>query len=380
MKETIFIVASDTALLDEQGIILGDNFNVIKVSSRDSLTEQIELEKPKSIILNVSELGQDAAQVCQLIQSVSTFTPDILVIASKSCDQQMLVQCYEAGVSDKLKMPFEPQELLLKAKLSVARKNKELSLLDEIKENQDIVFNTMKQASQYSLVMTFFKNIALCTSVEGVAERFFETMHALELCASLRVNLPTERYFHPKNKEVSTIERNVYEALLDKGRLFEFKNRLIVNDNNVSFLVKNIPQDETEMGQLRDYCAALVEGLEAKIVELNTQQGIDSAAVELGTSIDNLKGWIKEQNFIVNSAMSEMMMEIATSYHQLDMTDIQEEFLTSLIEKTTESISKAEIHLVNVSQELEEVNTTMSVITSSFKKPVQAQELDIELF
>ena len=380
MKETIFIVASDTALLDEQTMVLQDKFNVIKVSSTEKLTEQIELEKPKSIILNVSALDQAPVQLCELVQSVSSHKPDILIVASNSCDQQMLVQCYEAGVSDKLKMPFESQELLLKAKLSVARKNKELSLLNEIKENQDIVFNTMKQASQYSLVMTFFKNIALCTSVEDVAERFFETMHALELSSSLRVNLPTERYFHPNNKEVSAIEKNVYEALLDKGRLFEFKNRLIVNDNNVSFLVKNIPQDDAELGLLRDYCAALVEGIEAKVVELNTQQGIDSAAMELGTSIDNLKGWIKEQNFIVNSAMSEMMMEIATSYHQLDMTDIQEEFLTTLIEKTTENISKAEIHLVNVSQELEEVNNSMSVITSSFKKPSVVQELDIELF
>ncbi len=380
MKETIFIVADDNNFLTTHNKVLSESFSVFGVCNLDDLGLAIEAEKPKTLLLNISSFNDSLVSLCQTIISDQSYSPEIIILADESIDQAILQSYYEVGISDQLIEPFQSSELIAKLTLSVARKNRELSLLTEVKESQNMVFDTMKQASQYSLVMAFFKNIALCSSLEQVAEYFFETMSALELSATLRFNLPTVTYYHPDNKTVPLLEQNVYEALVDKGRLFEFKNRLIVNDNNVSFLVKNIPNDEAELGLLRDYCAALVEGLEAKVVELNTQRGIDNAAFELGDSINNLKDWIKEQNFIVNSAMSEMMMEIATSYHELDMTDVQENFLTSLIEKTTERISRAEIHLVNVSQELDEVNNSMAVITSSFKEPTLAPDLDIELF
>lgn len=380
MKETIFIVADDNNFLTTHNKVLSESFNVFGICNLDDLGCAIDAEKPKSLLLNISSFNDSLVELCQTIISDQNYSPEIIIIADQSIDQAILQSYYEVGVSDQLSQTCQSSELIAKLTLSVARKNRESSLLTEVKESQNMVFDTMKQASQYSLVMAFFKNVALCSSLEQLAECFFETMNALELSATLRFNLPTVTYYHPDNKAVPLIEQNVYEALVDKGRLFEFKNRLIVNDNNVSFLVKNIPNDEAELGLLRDYCAALVEGLEAKVVELNTQRGIDNAAFELGASINNLKDWIKEQNFIVNSAMSEMMMEIATSYHELDMTDVQENFLTSLIEKTTESISRAEIHLVNVSQELDEVNNSMAVITSSFKKPTLAPDLDIELF
>lgn len=380
MKETIFIVEDDNKVLANYNTALSHEFNVVTVNCEKTLSQAIENKKPKSLLLATNGLVSSASKFSLSTISSLNFVPEIIVVTTQACSEEELSSYYCDGISDSITAPVQTAELLARVKLSVARKNKELALLNEIKQNQDMIFTTMKQSSQYSLVMAFFKNIALCTSIEELTERFFETMSALELSATLRLNLPNVQYYHPQNKPVSIIERNVYEALLDKGRLFEFQKRLIVNDSNVSFLIKHIPEDEAELGQLKDYCAALVEGLEAKVVELHTQKGIDDAASELGTSINNLKGWIKEQNFIVNSAMSEMMMEIATSYHELDMTDIQENFLTSLIEKTTENISRAEIHLVNVSQELEEVNDSMAVITSSFKKAAPVFDTEIELF
>jgi hypothetical protein len=60
------------------------------------------------------------------------------------------------------------------------------------------------------------------------------------------------------------------------------------------------------------------------------------AILELAENIGELKLGVGQHNKIINSVMTNVMLEIAGSYHSLEMTEPQELFLNKLIEAATE--------------------------------------------
>lgn len=208
-------------------------------------------------------------------------------------------------------------------------------------------------------------------------------MSQFKLQCSLRVTLPTLCYFRADQEDVAPIEKDVFELLVNRGRIFPFSNRLIINDKHVSFIIKNPPKDESDLGQVRDYVAAMIEGLEAKVIELYSQTGMNSAIEDLNGNIHELNGGIKAHNQIINSVMSNMITEIAGSYHELEMTEAQESFLNALIEKSTEQLSSAEVQLVQIMTNLEKIKDNMETVqiaVSDNDTQSTSSVDDIELF
>jgi len=67
-----------------------------------------------------------------------------------------------------------------------------------------------------------------------------------------------------------------------------------------------------------------------------------------------------------NSVQSDM--EIAGSYHELEMTEAQESFLNTLIEKSTEQLSSAEVQLVQIMTNIENIKDNMETVQIAVSK------------
>jgi len=61
------------------------------------------------------------------------------------------------------------------------------------------------------------------------------------------------------------MEVELFDVLKNRGRLYNFGPRMIINDSHVSVLIKNMPlDDEIQVGRLRDILAVIIEGFEAR--------------------------------------------------------------------------------------------------------------------
>ena len=382
-KDVVFLIEDDKQYLDMYEQILSSEFKTVAfTSAKDALKKFKELT-PKTILLDLNLPDMSGMEFCEkLFSEYCTNTEvDIIIVSGETAPFSKLA-AFEAGVADYLTKPFELKELVFKVQNSVQRKLKEEQLTADTKESQQLIYTTMAQASQYSQVMTFFKNLSKCNSISEVAIVFFESMHYFGLRSSIKFKLPTDSYFRCDGIEISPIEKDVYSLLEPKGRLYMFSNRMIVNDNHVSFIIKNPPTDDHQLGQIRDYTAAMIEGLEAKTLELYSQAGMGKAILELSENIGELKFGVGQHNKIINSVMTNIMLEIAGSYHSLEMTEPQELFLNKLIEAATDELSNAEDILVEIMNRLEDLKLQMEKVqdAGSHKGLDIDDSSDIELF
>lgn len=220
----------------------------------------------------------------------------------------------------------------------------------------------MAQASQYSYVMNFFKALNHCITHKQVVSLFFEAMSFFKLHASILIKTDKSEYFDENFIDISPIEKNIYKLLGRKGRLYEFGSRLMVNGSNISFLVKNLPSDEAQAGQARDFLAALIERMETKLKDLELKPGVVSAVFDLNEAIGDIKLEMVEHNAIMSSVMMDMLTEISASYHALDLSEQQKEFFTSLVEQGGKKMKNAQGLLQKIQGNLESLKGKMEVI------------------
>ena len=382
-KETVFLIEDDSNYIEIYQQVLNTDFNTRSFTSAADALEKFNELKPKTIVLDLNLPEMNGIEFCNRLFSDYCSTTDIdIIFVSGETDPKQKLLTFEVGAADYLTKPFELKELFYKVSSSVKRQLKEEHLVEEASQSKQLIYTTMEQASQYSQVMDFFKNLSFCRSTADVANVFFESMKFFGLNTSIRFKLPSVSYFRQDGLSITPIEADVYALLEDRGRLFEFSNRLIINDKHVSFIIKNPPSDDHSLGQVRDYTAAIIEGLEAKLLELYATGSMDNVICELSTNIDELKQGISQHSQQVNGVMSNMMGDISASFHSLEMTEEQEAFLSKLLENGANQLNKSEDYLVDVMSRLESLKAQMEAVQEAVnqKQPESNDFNDIELF
>lgn len=382
-KEVVFIIEDDRNYIEIYEQVLCSEYQIVAFNSALAALEKFKELDPKTILLDLNLPEMNGIEFCRKLFSEYCSNTDVdIIFVSGESDPKMKFSAFEEGAVDYLTKPFEIKELVYKVNGSIQRRLKEEHLVSDALENKQLIYTTMAQASQYSQVMSFFKNLSKCKDVDQVASVFFESMEYFGLSSSIHFKLPTDSYYRHDGLAISPIEKEVYSLLEPKGRLFEFSKRMIVNDEHVSFILNNPPQDDHSLGQIRDYTAAMIEGLEGKVLELYSQSGMGSAIFELSSNIEELKSGVSQHNKLINAVMTNMMLEIAASFHLLEMTEPQELFLNGLVEKGLLELSNAENILVEIMSRLENLKLQMeNVQQAASPKGLDLDESsDIDLF
>ncbi|CCQ11349.1 DNA-binding response regulator [Pseudoalteromonas luteoviolacea B = ATCC 29581] len=352
-KPKILIIDDD---LDYCGVIaetLIDQYQCYFAHDGHSALDQFDAIKPDMVMLDLGLPDMSGFTLAeQIAENAGNHKYSLFVISGDSALDTKL-KAFASGADDFIAKPFEIKEL-------ISRVAKDLRLLEERKAlhiaNQEafqLVDVTMKQASQYSYVMNFFKQLNACDNQQQVVTAFFDAMRFFGLRASIGLRYPTWTLFDFTGGPVSPIEANVFETIVNKGRLIEFGPRMMVNGKKVSFLIKNMPSDDQIKGEVRDYAAALIEGVDAKLEDLALKGGMTLAISDLKQTVHDINDAMTEHNKIVNSVLSDMLQEISASYHSLELTEPQEEFFTHLVEKGVTQLSHSEGALYNTQVDLQ---------------------------
>lgn len=352
-KTKILIIDDDLdycALLAETLI---DEYQCYFAHDGQSALDQFAAIKPALVMLDLGLPDISGFTLCQSISAQAGSHLYSLFVISGDCSLDTKLRAFSMGADDFIAKPFEIKELLSRVERDLKLLEEKQALQQSHHEAYQLVDVTMKQASQYSYVMNFFKSLNACSTVAAVADAFFDAMRFFKLKASIVIRVPTTFHADFNGASISPIELNVYEMLANKGRLFEFGQRLMVNGHHVSFLIKNLPNDDAIQGEVRDYTAALVEGIDAKLEELALRSGVSTALSDLKSTVADINAAMQEHNKIMNSVLSDMLTKISSSYHSLELTEVQEEFFTTLVEEGVINLSQSEGALYNTQVDLQ---------------------------
>lgn len=367
-KNQILVIDDDPDYCALVAEVLSPEFDCIFAYSGTEGLKKFEQNcDPILVIVDLNLPDMSGFAICEQLQKFKSQREFAIFIISGDDESKSKMRAFDIGADDYIAKPFELNELYSRIKRSIAYVENQSSLKKEGDSTRQMANIAMAQASQYSYVMNFFKSLNTCQDTKQVAQLFYEAMAFFNLSASIKIEFQGDRYFDSNMGDVSPIEKSIYDLLKDHGRLYEFGKRLIINGRNVAFLIKNFPQDEHDAGQARDFLAALVEGIESKIDELKVRGAVVEATVELSQAVTNISEGLNKHNVAINSVMSDMITDISSSYHQLELTDLQEEYFTDMVAKGSVRMSGAECILKGVQEELKLILRKMESIEDMSK-------------
>lgn len=336
--------------------------------------------QPDIILLDINTPDMNGFETCKKFTNLECGKQPAVVFISASDDVATKIKAYEAGGHDFIVSPFAIEELIKKLERIGDLIKERDELKHSVEDTQSLAMTSMKQASHYGYIMNFFKSLYHSSSVDEVAKLFFDAMDYWQLNASLAIRLDKLYYFESVAvKTISPIERKIFVALAEAGRLYEFGNRMIVNDKHCSFLIKNMPDDAAFSGEIRDIVAAIIEGLEAKILDLKRQSGLELVTKELTNTINNVKEGVMTHNQLISSVITDMMGAVSSSFHSLDLTEPQEAFFHDLFEKSGQKIMSVEQVLLDIQEQLSLLSNQVAIIIEDTTELILPENSSTEL-
>ncbi len=380
--QKLLIIDADIHTLNSLNHCLGNDYQCLAIHPSKDLLAEANTFKPDILLIDIHAPDLRKASLIDSLSHLDCGKHVMVIFTSEQTDMATKIDAYNLGGHDFISKPFSETELANKmVNISAFIRERE-ELLSKAQDTQSLAITSMKQASHYGYIMNFFKNLYHSHRIQDVATLFFNAMEYWGLKACVTFRLDDQLYYSCSSKPfISPIERKIFVAMQDAGRLYSFGNRLLVNDVHTSFLIKNMPSDETKAGEIRDIVAAVIEGLEAKMIDLKRQAGLNLVTDKLTTTIANVEQSVNSHSQLVSSIITDMIGSVASSFHQLDLTETQEEFFHCMFEKSGERMMDVENILLSIQEQLSllsnQVTTIIEDTTEEMPSPTTNTELEL---
>ena len=316
---------------------LRGQFTLLDSSDLTEAIAYIHQQKPLLTILDMDLIleNQDEHLFTQIKTPLTLY-----ISAYDSLDQRL--KAYELGGDDFLGGDITSKALQTEVKRLFAMYEREQTLIKGKSDATQMALSAMTEASMYGDALRFINNLHSAETITAVRDLFFTYMKSLDLNTSLCLRCTTTNYYNSAKNPCSPIEIDIFKALGNKDRTIALSNRYIVNGTVVSFIVKDMPIDnELQMGRLRDILVTAVDGIDAKVLEIQRVNLIRETTQELADASKRLSYVVSAHKQYVASAMEKSITEINASFHRLDMSDEQELFFTALCTKLVEGLDQS---------------------------------------
>ncbi|MFT5235705.1 MAG: DNA-binding response OmpR family regulator [Shewanella sp.] len=354
----VWVVDDDLDYCELISEVLSDEYQVSLFNDANSYRGALEQETPALILMDINLPDVSGIELCQELMNSGKDVAVIFVSGMNTLEERL--RAYEVSAVDFIAKPFELKELQAKVQAVASYQAKKQTLMQAESMSRNMAFQSMTESSQYGAVLQFFRQCFLCNDYQSLADAFFELMEQLNLSTCLEIRDDGVHYFAPQHADISPIEANILELLDKHGRLYDFGSRTICNDKHVSFLIKNMPlDDEVLYGRLRDIIAVIVEGLEARVLDIGRQKMLELVFKEIQGLLGNISGAIIEHDQKFSAALATVITEIRSSFHILDMSEEQEDYFTSLVERNLKEASSAGDAFYRLQVSLKEVRNAV---------------------
>jgi len=382
-KKTILVVDDDQAINLLLVNSLSIKFNAVSAFSGAEAITYCSQHKPNAILLDVNLGDIDGRDVCTTLKNeYGASTPPIIFISGDNAEENV-ISCFEKGADDFIAKPFSAEQVVRKVdsllKYNVLINN----LKSQSNELSELVTTTMSQASSYGAVLQMVKQLNHCDSEQEIADAIFKFLSSQGLMSAIYFeNGDNSVCFDQKARICSPIVKEVFELAHNKKRLYPLGSRLMASDQHCSVLIMNPPGEGTEeYGVFIDVIAVIIEALEARYLGFLRERELENLHYELTEVIFELHESVEDVRSKKQKLIDDIVLRISLSFHQLDMSEEQEDFFSKMLEDTVMTHDDNNNVIMSLQKKL---SALVSDITE-LVKPQKAQteevtEDDVELF
>ena len=356
MLETkVLVVDDDPDFCNFAMEVLKDSYSVTTCTESDLVINQCKEEQPDIILLDINLNNANGYELCKKIKAANQEHQNSVIFVSGHDEEEQYLKSFEVGGDYFVQKPVNVKEL--QYKVGAVTKYLESKKLQTKKSEmaQKAAFSSMEEASCYGLVMQFLKKEYSTTN--SLIQSFFECLQRLGIHASLKMQREDSvTFLRDGQYNCSPIEKDVFQILKNRGRIYSFGTRLIINDRDISLLIKNMPiDDDLKSGLLRDALIVLVEGFRSRIIEIWRKEVLFDIVRDIKNLLGDVNG--NFQGFRGNTVkiMDQIQFDISTSMRLYDFTESQEDYITSILEDGLMELVSTQEHAATITDEFERI-------------------------
>lgn len=336
---------------------------------------------PDIILLDVEMPGMNGYEVCERLRELAETKDTPVVFLSSHSSIRERMQGYEVGADDYLVKPFEPENLLARVNVLLKYKEQREELLEQYELARKTALIAMTGTSELGVAMQFLERSYAYTTFEELSRGLFDTTDRLQLNCSLMITTDYGPLWFSSDGTIKPLEMEIIEMADKTTRFFDFGSRTIVNYQDISLLIKEMPLDDMERyGRLKDLMPVLLSAVYAKVGILKTEQALEEQSKELLSSFAKIRTsfYYLVKNLLENQSQStevlrSMTRELNMDLLRMGLDDDQEAYLLTRIDTAIELASEQ-------IDAREDIRKTFSVILPQLQGIIRQQETLVETY
>ncbi len=329
-KLKVMIVDDDEMTQMLISSILGDSYITYSANSGTSCLQQLPDLLPDVVLLDVNMPEMDGLDVCRQIRSDEKFRHMAIIFVSASDRKDEIIAGYEAGADDYIIKPLHHDALLAKVarNATLIRQRRETALLRSGPQTGDTRF-TQPYAR-------FAQELKSCTTLNAVAEKLFSFTRRANISCRMQIKHHGQFSYFADDGLMQPIESNLLEQMHGQGLVYPFGKRLIINFEQVSLLVRNMPEQNPEYSaQLLDFLIHLVGTCDVHVhllLQLQQQKDMSETLKSAADTLQFIHQEFSQHSSQVNQVLDSVALDFNRNLDQLHLTDEQEDFMVTLID------------------------------------------------
>ncbi|WP_317933431.1 PleD family two-component system response regulator [Halioxenophilus sp. WMMB6] len=293
---------------------------------------------PEVILLDVSMPGMDGYEACRkLKENPVTQEIDVIFISANDTTEEKL-RGYEVGGSDYLIKPVQPEELLQKVRLTINNRQQRIAASEEKQSALNAAMTAIMEASEQSIIINFLRQSFSAVDALELAQLIIDTTASFGLSSIAQIRLADENINVSSAAGMSALERELLYRLKDSGRILQKGNRLILNFENITQIIKDLPiDDEERAGRLRDHLMLVLESANNQFRSLSLAADVRLLMQEFKSSMQSLTNQQKLQKLRSVEILDSMVENVNVEFLSCGLTEGQENSLLNIISQAVEA-------------------------------------------
>ncbi len=345
-KALILCVDDEPVNLTIMEELLQGNYELSTVKSGQSCLQQVDVQKPDLILLDVNMPDMDGLETCAQLKA-STDTAEIpIIFVSALASHEELMAGYEAGGDDYITKPFSEEILQKKVQIALASQQRKRELKKISDKAVEALMSNLTTTEELGMVVKFLHRCQAANNLDDLARNVFDCLREFELDSSLLIVAEPENRVWFSDDIDRPMESQILESLRGQDRVVNFGTRLAINSDFTTILVRKLPSGQEAVERLRDQLSIMIEGLDTRLVAMQSEMLLDlrrdvltRVLTATRDNLGKLDELHKQQKQGAVEIMTALGIEVEKSLLRLDLTKQQETALMKIIESTATRIN-----------------------------------------
>jgi len=345
INHRVMIVDDDEITAASLDLALRTTFETCLFHSGDAALAALEDNRPDVILLDIAMPGLDGYETCRRLRKrlPAEEQPAVIFVSAKDSLEDRL-QAYESGGDDFIVKPILPPELVRKVRVMVSLVAERKQLKASADSARQMAMGFLTNLGETGTALQFLRNSQSCREPAELAQLTIATLREYGLETNVQLRPPGEILTFIESGRATPLEESVFAMMRDQDRIFQFRQRLIVNYPHVSVLIKNLPIADTDRcGRLRDLLAIIAEGCESSMlalirtaeIEARTRQ-LQQTSAAVQAAITSLHAQYQAQQADTRIILHQMHDKFSHDLMFLGLTETQEDRLMQLLDSSIE--------------------------------------------